>query len=73
MPSYNSSDYKTEFGDMNLGSVDLLLHSIKSNRNWSAALGSLRLLGQISHTIQDRLENERKKNKFQLTEATQKD
>ncbi len=62
MPSYNSSDYKTEFGDMNLGSVDLHLHSIKSNRNWSAVLGSLRLLGQITHTIQDHLENERKKN-----------
>lgn len=37
-----------------------LLHSIKSNRNWSAALGSLRLLGQISHIIQNRLDDERK-------------
>ena len=37
-----------------------LLHSIKSNRNWSAALGSLRLLGQISRAIQHRLEDERK-------------
>lgn len=37
-----------------------LLHSIKSNRNWSATLGSLRLLGQISRIIQNRLENERK-------------
>ncbi|MDD4493137.1 MAG: MobP3 family relaxase [Eubacteriales bacterium] len=37
-----------------------LLHSIKSNRNWSAALGSLRLLGQISRAIQNRLEDERK-------------
>ena len=35
-----------------------LLHSIKSNRNWSAALGSLRLLGQISRIIQNRLEDE---------------
>ena len=37
-----------------------LLHSIKSNRNYSAALGSLRLLGQISRAIQNRLEDERK-------------
>ena len=37
-----------------------LLHSIKSNRNYNATLGSLRLLGQISRIIQDRLEDERK-------------
>lgn len=37
-----------------------LLHSIKSNRNYSAAMGSLRLLGQISHALQHRLEDERK-------------
>ena len=37
-----------------------LLHSIKSNRNWSATLGSLRLLGQISRIIQNRLKDERK-------------
>lgn len=37
-----------------------LLYSIKSNRNWSAAMGSLRLLGQISHIIQNRLDDERK-------------
>lgn len=37
-----------------------LLHSIKSNRNWSAALGSLRLLGQISRIIQNRLADERR-------------
>lgn len=37
-----------------------LLHSIKSNRNWSATLGSLRLLGQISRIIQNRLEDERR-------------
>lgn len=37
-----------------------LLYSIKSNRNWSAAMGSLRLLGQISHIIQNRLEDERR-------------
>ncbi len=40
--------------------VAQLLHSIKSNRNWSAALGSLRLLGQISRAIQNRLEDDRK-------------
>lgn len=37
-----------------------LLHSIKANRNWSAALGSLRLLGQISRILQNRLDEERK-------------
>lgn len=37
-----------------------LLHIIKSNRNWSATLGSLRLLGQISRMLQNRLEEERK-------------
>lgn len=36
------------------------LHSIKSNRNWSATLGSLRLLGQISRILQNRLDEERK-------------
>lgn len=36
------------------------IHSIKSNRNWSAAMGSLRLLGQISRIIQNRLEDERR-------------
>lgn len=37
-----------------------LLHSTKANRNWSATLGSLRLLGQISRIIQNRLEDEHK-------------
>ncbi len=37
-----------------------LLHSIKSNKNWSAAMGTLRLLQHISRAIQNRLEDERK-------------
>lgn len=37
-----------------------LLHSIKSNRNWSAAMGSLRLLQHLSRIIQNRLEDERR-------------
>lgn len=37
-----------------------LLHSIKSNRNGLATLGSLRLLEQISRIIQNRLEDELK-------------
>lgn len=37
-----------------------LLHSIHTGRNWSAAMGSLRLLQHISRIIQDRLEDERK-------------
>ena len=37
-----------------------LLNSIRSGRNWSAAIGSLRLLQHISRIIQNRLEDERK-------------
>lgn len=43
-----------------------LLHSIKSNRNWSVTLGSLRLLGQISRIIQNRLEDERRENQVSI-------
>lgn len=39
-----------------------LLHSIKSNRNYNAALGSLRLLACLSKLIQNRLEDEHKVN-----------
>lgn len=35
-----------------------LLHSIQSNRNWSAALGTLRLFHHLSQMIQKRLEDE---------------
>ena len=37
-----------------------LLHSIKANRNYNAALGSLRLLAYLSRLIQNRLEDEHK-------------
>ena len=37
-----------------------LLHSMKSNRNWSAALGSLRLLQHLARLIQSRLEDDKK-------------
>lgn len=37
-----------------------LLHSIKSNRNWMAALGTLRLLQHLGRIIQNRIEDERK-------------
>lgn len=37
-----------------------LLHSIKANRNWSAAMGSLRMLAYLSRLIQNRLEDEHK-------------
>lgn len=40
--------------------AEQLLHSIKANRNWSAAMGAIRLLHHISRVIQNRLENERK-------------
>lgn len=37
-----------------------LLHSIQASRNWSAAMGALHLLEQISRAIQRRLEDGRK-------------
>lgn len=37
-----------------------LLHSIRRNKNWTAAMGALRLLQHISRMIQNRLEDERK-------------
>lgn len=37
-----------------------LLHSIKSGRNWSAALETIRLLHHLSRMIQNRLEDERR-------------
>lgn len=37
-----------------------LLHSIHSNRNWSAAMGAIRLLHHISRMLQNRLEDERR-------------
>ncbi len=40
--------------------AEQLLHSMKSNRNWSAAMGAIRLLHHISRAIQNRLEDERK-------------
>lgn len=40
-----------------------LLHSVHSNRNWSAALGSLRLLQHLARIIQNRIEDERKSGK----------
>lgn len=35
-----------------------LLQSVHSNRNWSAALGSLRLLQHLARIIQNRIEDE---------------
>ena len=43
-----------------------LLHSVKANRNWSAAIGSLRLLGQLSRIIQNRLEDERREKQVSI-------
>lgn len=40
--------------------AEQLLHSIKSGRNWSAALGTIRLLHHLSRMLQNRLEDERK-------------
>ena len=37
-----------------------LLRSVKSNRNWSAAMGSLRLLQHLARMLQNQLEDEQK-------------
>lgn len=43
-----------------------LLHSVKSKRNWSATIGSLHLLCQIGHIIQNQLENEYKRKQVSI-------
>lgn len=40
--------------------AEQLLHSIKSNKNWSAAMGSFRLLHHLARMLQNRLEDDRK-------------
>ncbi len=40
--------------------AEQLLHSIRNNRNWLAAMGVFRLLHHISRIIQNRLEDERR-------------
>ena len=39
--------------------AEQLLHSIQSNRNWSAALGAIRLLHHLSRMIQNQLDDEK--------------
>jgi len=41
--------------------AEQLLHSIKSGRNWSAALGTIRLLHHLSLMLQNRLEEHKEK------------
>ena len=41
--------------------AEQLLHSIKSGRNWSAALGTIRLLHHLSRMLQNRLEEHKEK------------
>ena len=40
--------------------AEQLLHSIRSNRNWSVSLGAIRLLQHLSRMIQNRLDDEKK-------------
>ena len=40
--------------------AEQLLHSIKNNKNWSATMGSIRLLHHLARMLQNRLEDERK-------------
>lgn len=40
--------------------AEQLLHSIRSNRHWSAALGAIRLLHHLSRMIQNQLDDEKR-------------
>ena len=40
--------------------AEQLLHSIRSNKNWLAAMGSIRLLHHLSRMLQNHMEDERK-------------
>ena len=40
--------------------AEQLLHTVKNNRNWTAALGTLRLIQHLSRLMQNRLEDERR-------------
>ncbi len=40
--------------------AEQLLHSIRSNRNWSVSLGAIRLLQHLSRLIQNQLDDEKK-------------
>lgn len=40
--------------------AEQLLHSIRSNRHWSAAMGSIRLLHHLGRMIQNQLDDEKK-------------
>lgn len=52
--------YLTASAELGNQYAEQLLHSIRSNRNWSAATGTLRLLHHISRIIQNRIADERK-------------
>lgn len=52
--------YLTASAEMGNQYAAQLLHSIRSNRNWSAATGTLRLLHHISRILQNRIADERK-------------
>lgn len=53
-------DYLTSAAQHGNQYAEQLLHSIKSNKNWSAAMGSIRLLHHLARLLQNRLEDERK-------------
>ena len=53
-------DYLTAAAQHGNQYAEQLLHSIKSNKNWSAAMGSIRLLHHLARLLQNRLEDERK-------------
>lgn len=52
--------YLTASAELGNQYAEQLLHSIRNNRNWSAATGTLRLLHHISRIIQNRIADERK-------------
>ncbi len=55
-----SPNYLTSAAEHGNQYAEQLLHSIKNNKNWSATMGSIRLLHHLARMFQNRLEDERK-------------
>lgn len=53
-------DYLSSAAEHGNPYAEQLLHSIQSNRHWSAALGAIRLLHHLSRMIQNQLDDEKK-------------
>ena len=57
---HKTMEYLQSAADKGNSYAKQLLHSVKSNRHWSAAMGSFRLLHHLARMLQNQLEDERK-------------